>query len=157
LETSAIPSTIIPGVTIAPDNFFVLKYAVFHHFRSLGWVVRSGIKFAVDFLLYNRGPAFSHAEFAVMVLPSYSHPYWSETSQRREECKKKESRDWWWFHRINRVQSLAHKSLMLVYVEVPPPWDQNPAAGAKLDIGAVLKQYKVREFVVGRWTPNRHR
>jgi tRNA-splicing endonuclease subunit Sen2 len=151
-------STDFPGASISPDNPFLLKYIAFHHFRSLGWVVRPGIKFAVDYLLYNRGPAFSHAEFAVMVLPSYTHPYWAETSQRREECKKKETRDWWWLHRVNRVQSLAHKTLMLVYIDIPPPWDNDgPEANRKLDIGAILKRYKVREFVLGRWTPNRHR
>jgi tRNA-splicing endonuclease subunit Sen2 len=148
--------TDIPGDPISADNSFLLKYIVFYHFRSLGWVVRPGIKFAVDYLLYNRGPAFSHAEFAVMILPSYTHPYWSETSERREECQKKETRDWWWLHRVNRVQSLAHKTLMLVYVDIPPPWDYADAV-SKLDVGAILKRYKVREFVLGRWTPNRHR
>ncbi|KAF2743181.1 hypothetical protein M011DRAFT_379828, partial [Sporormia fimetaria CBS 119925] len=146
------------GATIPPDNTFALRYAAFHHFRSLGWVVRTGVKFGADFLLYNRGPAFSHAEFAVMVLPAYSHPYWNETSQRRGACDKKQKRDWWWLHRVNRVQGLAHKTLMLVYVEVPPPWDLRvPTKESKLDVGSVMRQYKVREFVLGRWTPNRHR
>jgi len=149
-------TTQIPAAPIAADNAFLLKYIVFHHFRSLGWVVRPGIKFAVDYLLYNRGPAFSHAEFAVMILPSYTHPYWSATIERSEKCKKKETRDWWWLHRVNRVQSLAHKTLMLVYVDIPPPWDQTDA-DFKLDVGAILKRYKVREFALGRWTPNRHR
>jgi tRNA-splicing endonuclease subunit Sen2 len=45
-----------------PDNPFLLNYITYHHFRSLGWVVKSGIKFCIDFLLYKRGPAFSHAE-----------------------------------------------------------------------------------------------
>lgn len=44
------------------DNPFLLNYVAYHHFRSLGWVVKSGIKFCADFLLYKRGPAFSHAE-----------------------------------------------------------------------------------------------
>lgn len=148
--------------SIAPDNSFVVKYAVYHHFRSLGWVVRTGIKFGTDYLLYNRGPAFSHAEFGVMVVPSYSHPYWSETPERKEECKKKEQRDWWWLHRVNRVQAQVHKTLMLVYVDIPPPWDENylevgQKSGFKVDVGSVLTRYKVREFVLGRWTPNRHR
>ena len=47
-----------------PNNPFIIKYAVYHHFRSLGWVVRGGLKFSVDYLLYKRGPVFSHAEFA---------------------------------------------------------------------------------------------
>lgn len=138
-----------------PDNPFLLKYIVLHHYRSLGWVVRPGIKFAVDYLLYNRGPAFTHAEFAIMILPSYSHPYWSETEERKQEAKEKQSRDWWWLHRVNRVQTQVHKTLMLVYVEIPPPWDI--ADTVELDIGGILKKYKVREFTLGRWAPNRQR
>ncbi|KAF2865709.1 hypothetical protein BDV95DRAFT_245980 [Massariosphaeria phaeospora] len=147
------PSTLNSIGLITPDNSFLLKYVVFHHFRSLGWVVRPGIKFAVDYLLYNRGPAFAHAEFGVMVIPSYSHPYWSDPVHKASH-KQQEEKDWWWLHRVNRVQSHVHKTLILVYVEIPPPVK---AETNTTDIGAVLKRYKVREFVVKRWTPNRHR
>lgn len=40
---------------LQPDDPFLLNYVVYHHFRSLGWVVKSGIKFAVDY----RKPHFS--------------------------------------------------------------------------------------------------
>ncbi|KAF2703055.1 hypothetical protein K504DRAFT_419315 [Pleomassaria siparia CBS 279.74] len=143
---------------ILPDNAFLLRYAVYHHFRSLGWVVRHGIKFACDFLLYQRGPVFAHAKFAVIIVPAYSHSYWSETPERKAETKAKESRDWWWLHRVNRVQTQVHKTLMLVYVEVPPPWDESfRKGGFAVDVGGALKRYKVREFIVRRWTPNRNR
>ncbi|KAF2646622.1 hypothetical protein P280DRAFT_475478 [Massarina eburnea CBS 473.64] len=143
---------------IASDDPFLLNYVVFHHFRSLGWVVRPGIKFACDWLLYLRGPAFHHAEFAVMVIPSYSHAYWSETPELVEYSKGKANKDWWWFHRLNRVQSQAHKTLMLVYVEVPPSRHMNTGGKDEmLDIGAALKKYRVREFIWKRWSPNRNR
>lgn len=44
------------------DNPFLINYVVYHHYRSLGWVVKGGIKFCVDYLLYKRGPVFQHAE-----------------------------------------------------------------------------------------------
>jgi len=47
------------------DNPFLVNYAVYHHYRSLGWVVRGGIKFCVDYLLYKRGPVFHHAELVI--------------------------------------------------------------------------------------------
>lgn len=152
----------IPAMThlsnIQPDNPFIMKYVVYHHFRSLGWAVRPGVKFAVDYLLYNRGPVFSHAEFAVMILPSYSHAYWSENETRRTECEKKEKRDWWWLHRVNRVQSQVHKTLVLVYVDVPPPGEGDCDGNFLMrDVGMVLKRYRVREVVLRRWTPNRNR
>lgn len=143
---------------IEPDNSFMLKYVVFHHFRSLGWVVRPGIKFACDYLLYLRGPAFTHAEFAIMIIPAYSDPYWSATPARMEACEKKSQRDWWWLHRLNRVQTQVHKTLLLVYVEIPPPWDGCAATeNGRVDVGNVLKTYHVREFVWRRWSPNRNR
>lgn len=152
-----VPQALLCVPSIAPDNPFLLKYAVFHHFRSLGWVVRPGIKFAVDYLLYLRGPAFTHAEFAIMIIPSYSAPYWSENQD--SETVDKQRKDWWWFHRVNRVQTQVMKTLMLVYVEVPEPWDTSSTEmnGFKVDIGNVLKKYKVREFVFKRWSPSRNR
>ena len=143
---------------IAPDNSFLLKYVVYHHFRSLGWVVRPGIKFAVDYLLYLRGPAFHHAEFGVQIIPSYSHLYWSETPERVAYRKEKENKDWWWFHRVNRVQTAVMKTLVLVYVEVPPPWDGETKQDAfGVDIAKVMNGYTVREVVFKRWSPSRNR
>jgi tRNA-splicing endonuclease subunit Sen2 len=136
---------------LKPDDPFALSYVVYHHFRSLGWVVRSGVKFGTDYLLYNRGPVFSHAEFAVVILPSYSHSYWSETEERREYTTTQQARSWWWLHCVNRVQAQVKKSLVLCYVEVPPP------ATSSDDIGALLGRYKVREFLLRRWIPNRSR
>ncbi|KAJ5794707.1 tRNA-splicing endonuclease [Penicillium paradoxum] len=139
------------SASIQPDDPFMLSYTVYHHFRSLGWVIRSGVKFGTDYLLYNRGPVFSHAEFAVIVIPSYSHPYWSETEERKNYTADKQARSWWWLHCVNRVQAQVLKSLVVCYVEVPPP------AASIDDLGALFGQYKVREFVIKRWTPNRTR
>lgn len=52
------------------DNPFLVNYVVYHHYRSLGWVVKSGIKFCTDLLLYKRGPVFAHAECAQMYVPA---------------------------------------------------------------------------------------
>lgn len=147
-----------PTSSLTPDDPFLLTYTAYHHFRSLGWVVRPGIKFAVDWLLYLRGPVFSHAEFACIVLPAYTHPYWRSTSELEKATMKKESRSWWWLHCVNRVQSQVRKSLVLVYVEVPPP-GALPVVDAQgvLDIGLFLRQYKVRELTLKRWIPNRER
>lgn len=136
---------------LKPDDPFMISYVVYHHFRSLGWVVRSGVKFGTDYLLYNRGPVFSHAEFAVIILPSYGHSYWSETEERREYAASQQTRSWWWLHCVNRVQAQVKKSLVVCYVEVPPPTESSN------DIGALLGRYRVREFLLRRWIPNRSR
>ena len=56
------------------DNPFLINYIVFHHYRSLGWVIKSGLKFCVDYLLYKRGPVFSHAEYALFLSNNYLIP-----------------------------------------------------------------------------------
>lgn len=48
--------------SLRTDNPFLINYVFHHHYRSLGWVVKNGIKFCVDYLLYKRGPVFHHAE-----------------------------------------------------------------------------------------------
>jgi len=152
-----------PPSSLQPDDAFLISYVIYHHFRSLGWVVRPGIKFAVDYLLYNRGPVFSHAEFAVMIIPSYSHPYWTASPARRMETQKKESKSWWWLHCVNRVQSQVRKSLILAYIEVPPLEDEQISTGfyqrvdEDADVGRLLKRYKIREVSLKRWIPNRSR
>ncbi|RAL06987.1 uncharacterized protein BO97DRAFT_438760 [Aspergillus homomorphus CBS 101889] len=136
-----------PSTGLKPDDTFLISYVVYHHFRSLGWVVRSGVKFGVDYLLYNRGPVFSHAEFAVVVIPSYVNPYWSETKERRTHCAKQVSRSWWWLHCVNRVQAQVKKSLVVCYVEVPPPVSYDLDVPLETDIGEMLGRYQVREMV----------
>jgi len=46
---------------------FPQRYRVFHHYRTEGWVVKSGYKFGADWLLYKLGPAFYHATYMVRV------------------------------------------------------------------------------------------
>ncbi|KAF7194225.1 putative tRNA-splicing endonuclease subunit sen2 [Pseudocercospora fuligena] len=135
----------------APDDKFLLNYVVYHHFRSLGWVVRPGVKFSADYMLYLRGPVFSHAEFAVIIFPAYTDAYWS-TDEGKAARRVKEQHDWWWLHCVNRVQSAVLKTLVMCYVDVPAPVD-----GDIEDIGAFLKSYKVREFIIKRWVANRQR
>jgi tRNA-splicing endonuclease subunit Sen2 len=136
--------------SLEPDDPFMLNYITYHHYRSLGWVIRPGVKFGCDYLLYYRGPAFSHAEFAVLIIPDYSS--WSEDAKHKGG--KGKNRDWWWLHAANRVQSQVRKTLMLCYIEVPSP---STKTGEDSDIGALLGSYKIREFVLKRWSPNRDR
>ncbi|KAK0264957.1 tRNA splicing endonuclease subunit sen2 [Friedmanniomyces endolithicus] len=142
----------------APDNHFLLNYVVYHHFRSLGWVVRPGLKFGADYMLYNRGPVFSHAEFAVIIMPSYTDAYWETPSGRRERRVKGE-KNWWWLHCVNRVQSQVKKTLVLCYVDVPAPHSGQDVRGVSgnVEVAKLLRRYKIREFVIKRWAVNRSR
>ncbi|KAF4120737.1 tRNA-splicing endonuclease subunit Sen2 [Geosmithia morbida] len=140
---------------LQPDDDFLVHYAVYHHFRSLGWVPRAGIKFGVDWLLYTRGPVFDHAEFGLVVVPSYSDPLWS-TASGISSRKNKTPQTWHGLHSVIRVLSQVMKSLVLVYVDVPP----RAKLEAALDSGGLahaLRLYRVREMMVKRWSSNRNR
>ncbi|KAL6807071.1 hypothetical protein GGI42DRAFT_319968 [Trichoderma sp. SZMC 28013] len=134
---------------LEPDDGFLVHYAVYHHFRSLGWVPRAGIKFGVDWLLYARGPVFDHAEFGLIVIPSYSDAWW------KKEGKQGLRKPWSWLHSVVRVLSHVTKSLVLIYVDVPPPHKFEEAL--KDGITEAMKLYKVREVMVKRWSSNRNR
>ncbi|KIW07406.1 tRNA-intron endonuclease [Verruconis gallopava] len=142
---------------LQPDDPFLLHYVVYHHFRSLGWVVREGIKFAVDFLLYERGVVFSHAAFAVLILPSYSDPDWFSDPERRKKVERqRRKKTWHWFHCANRVQNQVLKTLVLVYVNVPSI-ERMKKPMEERDVGGLLELYRVREFSTKRWSANRNR
>ncbi|KAL6879226.1 hypothetical protein J3F83DRAFT_293475 [Trichoderma novae-zelandiae] len=134
---------------LEPDDGFLVHYAVYHHFRSLGWVPRAGIKFGVDWLLYARGPVFDHAEFGLIVIPSYSDEWW------KKEGRQGPRKPWSWLHSVVRVLSHVTKSLVLIYVDVPPPPKFDEAL--KKGVAEAMKLYKVREVMVKRWSSNRNR
>ncbi|KAK4114763.1 hypothetical protein N656DRAFT_788190 [Canariomyces notabilis] len=135
---------------LRPDDPFLVNYAVYHHFRSLGWVPRHGIKFGVDWILYQRGPVFDHSEFGIMILPAFSDPAWAEFEH---EVPK---RSWSWLMGVNRVLSHVLKSLVLVYVDIPTPivFEESMERGG---IAAALKKYTIREVMVRRFSVNRNR
>ncbi|RKF53221.1 putative tRNA-splicing endonuclease subunit tsp-2 [Golovinomyces cichoracearum] len=139
----------------SPDDRFMINYVVYHHYRSLGWVVRSGIKFSVDYMLYNRGPVFSHAEFSVLILPSYSDPYWSSTDALVEYARLKQHRSWAWMSCINRVISQVKKTLVLCYVDIPRPLTSDEEES--MDPKTKLARYQIREFIISRFLTNRMR
>ncbi|KAF9540614.1 tRNA splicing endonuclease subunit sen2 [Mortierella hygrophila] len=58
----------MPMPEISPDNPFIVRYAAYHHYRSLGWVVKDGLKYGTDFLLYKKGVMFGHSQFGIRVI-----------------------------------------------------------------------------------------
>lgn len=132
------------GSQLVPDNKFLLDYVVYHHFRSLGWCVRSGIKFGCDMLLYKRGPPMLHAEYAVLVIPD-GRCGWTE---------------WQDFMALARVVGGVRKTLVLVFVKCPENLAFNKILLAKIDMRTLrelFKSYEVTEVVYKRWSPSRTR
>ncbi|PVG03155.1 hypothetical protein CPB86DRAFT_749246 [Serendipita vermifera] len=134
------------------DNPFLIQYVVYHHFRSLGWVVKTGIKFCVDFLLYKRGPVFHHAEFAVIIVPSYSNPKDKTLSPYNQA--NVEPLSWQWLSTLSRANSQVMKTLVLVYVVIPSSSDVSDEMFLSPKI---LELYSVKEVIIRRFIASRMR
>lgn len=119
---------------------FLVHLAVYYHYRSLGWCVKSGLKFSTDYILYQRGPPFQHAEFAVLVLP---------TTQ--------DSMTWFDFCSISRVVGGVKKTVVLSFVSAPNEGDIQKLVSEKAPLKEILKLYTVEEVVFRRWVAARNR
>lgn len=67
LSLAQMKQVVVPP-PMYPDDPFLVSYVAYHHFRSLGYVVKPGVKFSADWLLYKRGPVFNHAEYVAHAL-----------------------------------------------------------------------------------------
>ncbi|CAK5273872.1 unnamed protein product [Mycena citricolor] len=141
-----------PPVDLQFDNPFLINYIVYHHYRSLGWVVRGGIKFCVDYMLYKRGPVFNHAEFSVVVCPVYEDP--ADRDASVVDLHHSTPFSWSWLGTINRVNTQVFKTLILAYVTIPARSRVSPES---LNSPACLQYYSVREVIVRRFIPARMR
>jgi len=104
-------------------------------------------------MLYNRGPVFDHAEFGVVILPSYSDSYWGSDVFLQNYVRGKEGRTWHWLNCINRVITQVKKTLILCYVDIPPPVSGEEEE--RLGVHGVLGRYRVKEVVLKRFSANR--
>ncbi|QPG76817.1 hypothetical protein FOA43_004211 [Brettanomyces nanus] len=132
---------------VEADNMFLIQFAVYFHYKSLGWCVKSGLKFSSDFVLYQRGPPFHHAAFAVTILKNSSI---------------NALKNWTHFGSIFRVVSAVKKTMVLCYIDTPTSnqlvdlWktlDDNDNEG----LINLVNMYSIREIIYKRWTPNRTR
>ncbi|KAJ3550568.1 hypothetical protein NM688_g5044 [Phlebia brevispora] len=146
-----IPSSLSSSYLDRFDNPFLVHYAAYHYYRSHGWVVKGGIKFCVDYLLYKRGPVFQHAEFAVVILPTYEDPKDEEDSPFNLNASPY---SWTWLSTINRVNTQVQKTLILTYVTIPA---KSRVSTDMLSSPASLAQYSVRDVVLRRFVPARMR
>ncbi|CCH46747.1 putative tRNA-splicing endonuclease subunit [Wickerhamomyces ciferrii] len=125
------------------DDLFIMNYVVYHHYRSLGWCVRSGIKFGTEYLLYKRGPPFHHAEHAVIILPNY------KDEQQNEQVAK----DFVWLSSISRVIGGVRKNLIIVFVDIPTQEEFDSCE----TLEEKFKLYKINELLYRRWVANKNR
>ncbi|KZT37943.1 hypothetical protein SISSUDRAFT_986972 [Sistotremastrum suecicum HHB10207 ss-3] len=141
-----------PGLISRLDNPFLINYLVYHHYRSLGWIVKSGTKFCVDILLYKRGPVFSHAEFAILVIPVYENA--ADQKSSPFDLPNAGPISWTWLGTINRVNSQVQKTVILTYVVIP---SSTSVSSDDRRTPACLSRFSLREVPLKRFIPARMR
>jgi tRNA-intron lyase len=116
------------------DVNFRHRYAAYHHFRAKNWVVRDGVKFGNDFLLYKDGPPFYHASYSVRVQKDRSGLTWAE------------------FSALVRVTESAAKELLVVEVHEDASMSER-----NLTVSEYLESVVVKEVLVKRWVASQKR
>lgn len=85
-------------------------------------------------VLYESGPSFRHADYAIVVIPLY-------------QDKIEESKSWEWLLRLNRISTQVKKTLILCYVTMP----RTTLSYSNLN------EYTIREVIYKRWSPQKNR
>lgn len=133
------------AVFTAANPRFPERSIAYLHFRSRGWIVRSGFKFGSDFLLYRAAPGTVHADYSVVV--QATRPAGSDAKATAKAPAHPLLASWDNFEAVTRVAGNAAKELMLCFV--------TPSAeGASGTKSATPSRASVALLVMSRWTPS---
>lgn len=140
-------------IKLLVENFgpiIINEYVVYYHYKTLGWCVKNGLKFSCDWVLYSRGPPFSHAEFSVKVINENDLEYNFLNDNLID------------YSAISRVVSGVKKCLILCFVDGPiiestewfDMWNEFLNDGDPIKL---LNNFIVNEVSWKRWAPSRTR
>ena len=121
------------------DPTFVVSYVAYHHYRSCGWIPKSGLKYGVDYVLYSNAIATQHAQYAVFVAPT-------------QYDQSKQPLSWTTVSRLNRLAEQVAKGAILCNIVFPQASDTQI-----LHSPEYLPQFEVIETVLDRWKPTQTR
>nr|XP_039262789.1 tRNA-splicing endonuclease subunit Sen2-like [Styela clava] len=113
---------------------FPVTYAVYHHFRTKGWVPKEGLKFGTDYILYKHGPSYTHAAYAVIIQEVNDDLTNSDRSSRHLT--------WTSMAGLGRLVSSVSKSLLICSITSTNIDTSSPNC---------LKQMNIYETVFSRW------
>lgn len=142
-ELKCLEVRTLEGVTITEtqllNNFsklkrsFLVSYVAYIYLKSKNWVIKSGLKFGGDFLLYQKGPQFFHASYVVLIQP------YQNGAQLPTGHHYMENYD---FQCFNRIAETTAKDLLVLEVNCPTDIDPiDCVSGIKR-----LNEFKVSEI-----------
>ncbi|KAG0023670.1 hypothetical protein BGZ80_008584 [Entomortierella chlamydospora] len=165
LQQSKFVSRLVPSsFEISAGNPFIVRYVVYHYYRSQGWIVKDGLKYGADFLLYQKGLVFGHSQYAVQVVPfndinnNESSPLYKtfkhvSISPTPGLCSQHQALSWQWLLTLNRVIAQVQKTVILCHVGLPGTATKRQLSHPR----TALPLYKVTEIGVKRFIPERNR
>eukprot|EP01137_Pigoraptor_chileana_P031574 Opistho-2@19595 len=133
------------GAFLATRASFPHSYAAYHHYRTKGWVPRSGLKFGLDYVLYDKGPEYCHSSYGVIVRPAVAGTLDNAATGDPSLVHL----TWQSLGNANRVGEQISKDVLVTYVVAPP----NTAVSTP----ECLSHMTVCEVVFRRWMPQRTR
>lgn len=161
------------------DPRFPWRYLAYFHYRSKGWMVRSGVQFGVDYVLYLAHPSKVHSQFSVLVIPTaVSAAKATEAAAEAEEGPPPGFQvvdpvySWSEIRAMARVQTQVSKRLLLCYVGTLGEQDLDLARPAlsrdsrqqqqaetlgTSELESLVDRSFVEELMFTRWNPERNR
>jgi tRNA-intron lyase len=122
---------------------FLMLYLAYHHFRSKGWIPRTGLQYGVDFVLYQRHPALAHSDYSVLIQPIIN--------SRSSAALTRPPLSWHDLQVTNRLTGQVGKRLLLLHVQ------DNNGSAADYSSPKCLAHFAVQERVVRRYVPEAQR
>ncbi|XP_066587191.1 tRNA-splicing endonuclease subunit Sen2 [Prorops nasuta] len=129
------------------EENFIEKYVVYHYFRSKGWVVKPGLKYGGDFLLYKQGPPFYHASYIVIIDTLDSDTY------TRNPSLPSLKMTWNNLFGLERLSETAAKEILFAQVL----WPSSIPRSNCFESPEVLSNFLVKELLWRRWNPKQTR
>lgn len=128
------------------DKNFISKYVVYHYFRSKGWVVKPGLKYGGDFLLYKQGPPFYHASYIVII------DILDGDALVTDQNKYMRKLTWNSLLGLERLSETAAKEILFAQVL----WPSSVLHTSNLNVD-ILSEFSVRELLWRRWNPKHNK
>ena len=132
----------------AKSSWFPIHYAVYHHFRTKGWVPKDGIRYGADFLLYRKGPPYFHASYIVVIrcidAESLKPVHFNEKEERKFS--------WETLTGLLRLATTVSKEIMFCYVAIP-----KEISSLNDIFPDNLKHLTIYENIVSRWVSSKDR
>ncbi|KAG7564586.1 tRNA intron endonuclease catalytic domain-like [Arabidopsis suecica] len=110
---------------------FAISYKAYSHLRSKNWIVRSGLQYGVDFVVYRHHPSLVHSEYAVLV---------------QFICGNDRLKVWSDIHCSVRLTGSVAKTLLVLYIN-------GNVNTENMNLPLCLEDYTVEEQTIRRWSP----